>query len=205
VKLFLALLAAATLCAADGPRLFYSRAFPGSQPPYFELTLDKDGNGLYGEAPDDDLPLKFQLSETETRQVFGLVEKLDYFKHPVESAAKVAPMGRKTLRYENGEQRGEIQFNYSENSAAREMQDWFERMAESAQDRIGLERAAKYDKLGVPRALSLLWSSMEHNRLVGKDQLLPTLDRIANSEAYIHASRVSAAELAGAIRKGKPQ
>ena len=42
MKLFLALLTAATLCAADGPRLFYSRAFPGSQPPYFQVTLDKD-------------------------------------------------------------------------------------------------------------------------------------------------------------------
>ena len=205
MKLFLALLTAATLCAADGPRLFYSRAFPGSQPPYFQVTLDKDGNGFYGEAPDDDLPLKFQLSETETRQVFGLVEKLDYFKHPVESAAKVAPMGRKTLRYENGDQRGEIQFNYSEDASAREMQDWFERMAESAQYRIGLERAAKYDKLGVPQALSLLWSAMDHNRLVAKEQFLPMLDRIANNATYMHTARVSASELAEAIRNPKPK
>jgi hypothetical protein len=205
MKLLLTLLVAATLYAADGPRLFYSRAFPGSQPAYFQITLDKDGNAVYGEAPDDDLPLKFRLGETETQQVFALVEKLDYFKHPVESAAKVAFMGAKTLRYENGDQKGEIQFNYSEDVAAREMQDWFERMAESAQYRTGLERAAKYDKLGVPQALSLLWSAMEHNRLVAKDQFLPMLDRIANNETYMHTARVSAAELADTIRNPKPQ
>jgi hypothetical protein len=205
MKLLLAALAAATLYAADGPRLFYSRAFPGSQPAYFQITLDKDGNAVYAEAPDDDLPVKFRLSETETQQVFRLVEKLDYFKHPVESAARVASMGTKTLRYENGDQRGEIQFNNTEDAAARELQDWFERMAESAQYRAGLERAARFDKLGVPRALSLLWSAMEHNRLVAKDQFLPTLDRIANDGAYMHAARASAAELAETIRNGKPQ
>ena len=205
MKLFLALLAAGTLYAADGPRLFYSRAFPGSLPAYFQITLDKDGNAVYREAPDDDFPLKFRLSQAETRQVFGLPEKLDYFKHPVESAAKVAFMGAKTLRYENGDQKGEIQFNYTEDLAAREMQDWFERMAESAQDRASLERAAKYDKLGVPNALSLLRSAMDRNRLVAKDQFLPMLDRIAKNETYMHAARVSAAELAEAIRNPKPQ
>jgi len=203
--LFLALLAAATLHAADGPRLFYSRAFPGSQPAYLQITLDKDGNGVYGEAPDDDFPLKFRLNEAETRQVFALLEKLDYFKHPVESPAKVAFMGAKTLRYENGDQKREIQFNYTEDAAAREMQDWFERMALSAQYCASLERAAKYDKLGVPNVLSLLRFAMEHNRLVAKDQFLPMLDRIVKNETYMHASRVSAAELAEAIRSPKSQ
>lgn len=205
MKLLLMLLAAGTVFAADGARLFYSRAFPGSTPAYFQITLDVDGNAVYAEAPDDDLPLKFRLSDAETRQVFRLVEKLDYFKHPVESPAKVAFMGTKTLRYENGDQKSEIKFNHSDDAAAREIQDWFERMAESAQYRIGLERAVKYDKLGVPRALSLLWSAMEHNRLVAKDEFLPMLDRIANNEAYMHAARVSAAELAAAIRNPKPQ
>ena len=45
--------------------------------------------------------------------------------------------------------------------------DWFERMTESAQHRIDLDRAAKYDKLGVVKALDLLGSAMERKRLVG--------------------------------------
>jgi hypothetical protein len=205
MRLLIALLAAGALYAADGSRLFYSRSFPGSSPDYLQITLDKSGNAVYGEAPDDDLPLKFQLSDAETQQVFALVEKLDYFKHTVESAAKVAFMGAKTLRYEDGGKKGEVQFNFTEDLSARELQDWFERMAESEQYRTGLERAAKYDKLGVPRALSLLWSAMERNRLVAKDQFLPILDRIAKNESYMHAARVSAAELAETIRNPKPQ
>ena len=78
----------------------------------------------------------------------------------------------------------------------------FERMAESAEHRIDLDRAAKYDHLGLVKALNLLWSAMDRKRLVGLDQYLPTLDRIAKNETYMHTARARAAELAEAIRAG---
>ena len=62
-------------------------------------------------------------------------------------------MGTKTFRYENGDQKTEVKFNYSEDLTAQALLDWFERMAESAEHRIDLERAAKYDQLGVVKAL----------------------------------------------------
>ena len=77
-------------------------------------------------------------------------------------------------------------------------------MAESAQHRIDLERAAKYDRLGVVKALTLLESAMERKRLVGLEQYLPMLDRIANNENYMHTARARAAEIAEAIRNPKP-
>jgi hypothetical protein len=173
-------------------------------PAYTEVTLDKTGAAEYKEAVDDDQPLKFQLTVAETRQVFELAAKLDYFKRPLESPLKVAFMGAKTFRYEDGAQKGEARFNFSEDLAARELLDWFERMAESAQHRIQLERAAKYDKLGVFKAVALLYSALERKRLVGLDQFLPMLDRIAKNETYMHTARVRAAEIAEAIRNPKP-
>ena len=205
MKWVMTLLFAASLPAADGPRLFYSRDFPGSAPAYFQITLDKEGNAEYGESANDENPLKFKLSEAETREVFGLAEKLGYFKNPLESPLKVAFMGTKTFRYENGAQKGEVKFNYSEDATARALQDWFERMEESAERRIELERTAKYDRLGVPRALLLLQSSMERNRLVALDQYLPMLDRIAKNESYMHTARARAAEIAEAIRNPGPK
>ncbi|MBZ5586874.1 MAG: hypothetical protein LAQ30_32750 [Acidobacteriia bacterium] len=202
MKWFLAFLFAGSLAAAGGPRLFFSRAFPGSVPPYLQVTLDSDGNAEYGEAPDDDNPLKFRLTEAEVRQVFDLADKLDHFQHPLEAPAKVAFMGTKTFRYENGAQKTEVKFNYSEDLSARALLDWFERMAESAERRIDLERAAKYDKLGVVKALLELQASMERNRLVGLDQYLPMLDRIAKNETYMHTARARAAGIAEAIRSG---
>jgi hypothetical protein len=188
--------------AADGSRLFYSKNFPGSVPPYVQITLDQSGETEYREATDDDNPLKFKLTEAEVAEVYGLVEQLDNFKHPVESGLKVAFMGTKTFRVEKGAEKHEVQFNYSEDPSARALWEWFERMTESAQHRIDLDRAAKYDHLGLVKALNLLWSAMDRKRLVGLEQYLPTLDRIVKNENYMHTARARAAEIAEAIRKG---
>jgi hypothetical protein len=153
MKRIVLLLAAGTLFAGDAPHLFYSRAFPGSKPDYIQVVLEKSGDAVYQEAVDDDLPLKFKLTGEETQQVFGLADKLDHFKHPLESPLKVAFMGTKTFRFVDGDQKSEAKFNYSEDVLAQQLQDWFERMAESAEHRIDLERAAKYDHLGVDGAL----------------------------------------------------
>ncbi len=197
------LFCAGSLAAADGPRLIYSKSFPGSSPEFVEIKLDKTGNAEYRDRVDDDLPLKFHLTEAETQEVFGLTEKLDYFKHPLESGLKVAFMGAKTFRYESGAEKTEVKFNYSEELPAQALLDWFERMAESAAHRIDLERAAKYDKLGVDKAIRLLSYAIERKRLVGLDQFLPMLDRIANNETYMHTARARAAEIAEAIRGTK--
>jgi hypothetical protein len=169
-----------------------------------QVTLDQAGNAEYREAPDDEQPLKFRLAESEVQTVFGLADKLGHFKNPLESPLKVAFMGKKTFRWEDGGQKGEQQFNFSEDISAQQLLDWFERMAESAQHRIDLERAAKYDRLGVDKALRQLWSAMDHKRLVGLDQYLPMLDRIANNESYMHTARAKAAEIAETIRNPKP-
>lgn len=204
MKWSLILLFASVLLAGDGSRLVYSRSFPGSVPAFMQVILDKAGNAEYREAEDDELPVKFQLSAADTQAVFDLAGKLDYFKHPLESPLKVAFMGTKTFRYENGDQKSETKFNFSEDAAARDLQDWFERMAESAEYHIDLDRTAKYDRLGVVKSLTLLESAFERKRLVGLDQFLPTLDRIAKNESYMHTARARAAEIAEAIRNPKP-
>ncbi|MGB9456178.1 MAG: hypothetical protein WCB12_09055 [Bryobacteraceae bacterium] len=196
-------LCAATVFGAGDARLFFSRTFPGSAPPYLEVRLARTGDAEYREAPDDQLPLKFKLSEEETAAVFGLAQKLDYFRHPLESQAKVAFMGTKLLRYESGSDKNEVKFNYTADVTAQTLVDWFERMAESAQLQIDLERTAKYDHLGVPHALDRLDEAMEDNRLVGATQFLPLLDRIAGNETYMHTARSLAADLAAAIRNPK--
>ena len=204
MKLALWMLAAAPLFAGDLPRLFYSKSFPGSSPAYTQVMLEPDGQVDYREAPDDDLPLKFKLTEAETTEVYGLAEKLDWFKHPVESGLKVAFMGTKTFRCEKGPEKHEVQFNYSEDTSAKSLWDWFERMTESAQHRVELDRAAKYDKLGVFKAVTQLGAAIENKRVVGLEQYLPTLDRIIKNETYMHTARVRASEIAEFIRGGKP-
>jgi hypothetical protein len=197
------LLCASALFAGEGPRLIYSKTFPNSVPAYAQIDVQKNGDVEYREAVDDDNPLKFHLSEADTSQVFALAEKLDYFKHPLESPVKVAFMGTKMFRYENGSEKTEVKFNYSDDLTARELLDWFERMSESAQHRINLERAARFDRLGVVKALLLLESAMDRKRVVGLEQYLPILDKIAKNETYMHTARARASEIAEAIRANK--
>jgi hypothetical protein len=204
MKLPILLICAGALFAADGASLFFSKSFPGSVPAYMQLTVEPGGAVEYREAPDDQLPLKFKLTAAEAETVFGLADKLEHFKNPLESPLKVAFMGKKTFRWENGSQKAEQQFNYSEDLSAQQLLDWFERMAESAQHRIDLERAAKYDRLGVDKVMRQLLAAIERKRLVGLEQYLPILDRIANNEVYMHTARAKAAEMAEGIRAPKP-
>jgi len=189
---------------ADGPRLFYSKSFPGSKPPYVQITLAQNGDVEYREAPEEDDPVKFHLQDAETQEIFGLVEKAGSLKRPLEAKVKVAFMGTKTFRYENGGEKNEVQFNYTQDPAGQSLADWFERMSETAQRRIDLERAAKYDKLGVVDALLQLQIALDRKRLLAAEQFLPLLDKLAANESYMHTARARAAEVAAIIRAPKP-
>jgi len=198
------LLCASALAADNAPRLIFSKSFPNSVPAFEKITLEQSGDAEYREAEDDDQPLKFKMTAADTQAIFDLVAKLDYFKHSLESPAKVAFMGAKTFRYESSGAPTETKFNFSEDLNAQALLDWCEKMAESAQHRINVERAAKYDRLGLMKALGLMESAMDRKRLVGLEQFLPILDRISKNESYMHVARARAAEMAEAIRNSKP-
>jgi hypothetical protein len=187
--------------APGAPLLFYSKYFKGSVPEFTAITVERSGQTTYQEAKDDDNPIRVQMTEAETQQIFDLAEKLDRFQHPIESGLKVANMGTKTFRFENGTEKHEVQFNYSLDTAAQALLECFERIAETEQDFIALDRSAHYDKLGVNDALLELEISLDHKRLVAAQQFLPLLDRIAKNESYLHIARERAASLAETIRK----
>lgn len=203
MKWALALALAPLVAGADVPRLVFSKSFPGSAPAYVEITLDRSGNASYKEAADDDQPLRFQVPESDVAVIFGLADKLGHFNHPLEAPLKVAFMGTKMFRFEAGAEKQEVKFNYSEDPDAQALLDWFERISETEQHVINLERTVKYDKLGVNEALLLLQISFDHKRLVAPQQLLPLLDRVVKNDSYMHMARERAAGLAEAIRAAK--
>ena len=197
-------LASLSLAAADAPRVVYTKSFPRSLPPYMEIQVERDGSALYKETPDDDQPLKFRLKDPETSEIFALAARLDKFTRKLESGLPVAKMGDKTFRWEEGATRNQQTFNYSEDPDAHTLQDWFERIAESEQFLIDLERTARFDKLGVNQVLLQMEVAWEKKRLVAVDQFLPMLERVANNESYLNMARERAAYLADAFR-GKPK
>ncbi|MGA2324646.1 MAG: hypothetical protein ABSH05_00020 [Bryobacteraceae bacterium] len=201
MKPVLLCLLVSALSAADLPKLIYSKSFPHSLPEYAAIAVDKEGNGSYKEATDDDSPLLFKLTPKETEELFALADKLGRFTRPLESGLKVAMLGIKTFRYENGPEKNEVKFNYSLDLDAQKLLDWFERISDTEQLFIVLERAVKFDKLGVNQALLELETARDHKRLVSPQQFLPLLDRIVKNESFMHMSRTRAAALAEDFRR----
>lgn len=199
------LLSTALLAADTAPKLFYSKSFPGSVPAFVSIELLSTGEGVYKEAPEDEDPIDFKLPADDTKQIFDLAEKLERFKRPLESNLKVAQMGVKTFRYEQGSVKNEQKFNYSVDLDAQALLDWFERLTETQRLHFDLERTAKFDRLGVNKTLLQIEAAYDRNRLVGLHRFLPLLDRVAKNDSYLHMARERAATLADAIRTPKPK
>jgi len=206
VRLACVLAAACALWASDVPGVFYSKSFPASIPAYVAIRVDKNGNAEFTDSPDGgEPPVRFQLEASETAAIFSLAEKLDYFSRPLEAGLKVAFTGEKTLRYQDGTRRQEVKFNYSQEQDALLLVNWFERISTTAQHRINLEKAARFDRLGVDAALIQLQLSVERNDIAGARQLLHVLDRIAKNGSFFNRARERAASLAEAIRAAQAE
>lgn len=200
----IAALTTIVVLAAEAPaKVIFTKSFPGSTPAWFSISVDQSGAAEYREDPKDDSPITFHLTEAEAGQIFDLAGKLDHFKRKLESPAKVAKMGDKTLHYEKGSESGETTFNYTEDPDGRLITDWFERISETERDLMELERVVKYDKLGVNAAILQLEISMDKNRIVAPEQFLPLLNRVVKNESFMHQARERAANIADQIRKTK--
>ncbi|HYI93291.1 MAG TPA: hypothetical protein VEX68_07090 [Bryobacteraceae bacterium] len=206
MRLAILLSVAASVYANDSSaRIHYTKSFPGSVPAYVSIELQKSGQAVYKEAPDDEQPVEFKMSSEDTAEIFNLAEKLERFKRPLESGLKVANMGVKTFRFEDGSAKNEVKFNYSLDEDARVLSDWFERITETQRLQFDLERTAKFDRLGVNKTLLQIQSAYDRKRLVGVERLLPLLDRVAKNDSYLHMARERAAALAEGFRNPKPK
>ncbi len=206
MRLLAMILAALAAYAAEAPpRIVYTKSFPGSSPAFVLITVERDGRVVYKEAVDDENPIKLQLAAADVDAIFAAAEKLDRFKRPLESGLKVANMGLKTFRFEQGQQTNETKFNYTQDPDGALLADWFERVIETEQLFINLERTVRFDKLGVNQALLKLETWWDRKRIVAERQFLPLLDRVRKNESYLHMARQRAAALADAFRGEAPK
>ena len=200
MKTFGLLVAVAGMAAAaDVPRISYTKIFPGSDPAYMATTIDRNGAVTYRETKDEE-PEMFQMEADAVKAIFDLADKLDHFKKPLESGLKVAKTGDKTFRWENGAEASETKFNYSLDENAKTLQDWFERISESERALMLLRRNIRFDKLGVNDAVLRIDAAWTQKRLVGREQFLPLLDRVAKNDTFINLARERAARLATTMR-----
>lgn len=206
---FLWLLAAASILVPaaranpPGATVTYRRVFKGSAPEFIEIKITDQGKSTFDirQLDDDADPETFEVGPAVQKQVFDLTAQLkDFAVGNLDVQKKIANLGQKTLRYENGAEVHETSFNYTLNPAATQLMQIFEGLARQQQDLVLLQRQARFDRLGVNDALLQFEMDLDHRVLPEPEHLLPILDQIAGDSHFIEIARTRARALAERIR-----
>lgn len=189
--------------APGGATVSYRRVFKGSSPEFIEIKVSEQGKCTYDirQLEEDADPQPIDVGPEVRKQIFGLAGELKNFAvGNLDIQKKIANLGQKTFRYESGADVHETSFNYTENSTAAQLMQIFEGLARQQQDLDELQRAAKFDRLGVNDALMQFESDMDHRVLPEPERLLPILDQIAADSHFLEIARTRARALAERIR-----
>jgi hypothetical protein len=209
---FLCLLAGAWLLVGSaranppGATVTYRRVFKSSTPEFIEIKISDQGKSTYDirQLDDDADPEAFEVGAAVQKRIFDLAADLKYFAIAnLDIQKKIANLGLKTFRYENGAEAHETSFNYTLNPSATQLMQIFEGLARQQQDLVLLQRQAKFDRLGVNDALMQFESDMDHRLLPEPERLLPVLDQIAADSHFVEIARSRARALAERIRTSR--
>ena len=201
--LFAILFALAAKADPGGATITYRRVFKGSTPELIEIKINDQGKATFEirQLDDDPDPEPFEVGSTVQNKVFGLAGDLKHFAIPsLDIQKKIANLGEKTFRYENGADVHETSFNYTLNPSAAQLMQIFEGLAKQQQDLVLLQRSAKYDRLGVNDALMQFEADMDHKTLPEPERFLAILDQIGADSHFIDIARARARALAQRIR-----
>jgi hypothetical protein len=189
-----------------GATITYRRVFKSSSPEFIEVKISDQGKATFDirQLDEDADPQPFEVGPPVQKKIFDLAADLKNFAiGNLDIQKKIANLGQKTLRYENGAEVHETSFNYTLNSSATQLQQIFEGLAKQQQDLVLLQRRAKFDRLGVNDALMQFESDMEHRLLPEPERLLPVLDLIAEDSHFVEIARTRARALAERIRTSR--
>ncbi len=182
----------------------YRRVFKGSTPEFIEIKVSDQGKSTYDirQLNDDADPEAFEVGPEVRKKIFETAAALNNFNlsGSIDVQKKIANLGQKTLRYENGSEAHETSFNYTLNSSANELMQIFEGLARQQEDLDELQRSSKFDRLGVNDALMQFESDVDHRVIPEPERLLPILDQIAADSRFLEIARTRARSLAERIR-----
>jgi hypothetical protein len=189
-----------------GATVTYRRVFKNSAPEFIEVKVSEGGKSTFDirRLEDDADPQPFEVGPPVQKRIFELAGELNHFAGAsLDIQKKIANLGQKTLRYEDGAEVHETSFNYTLNSSATQLMQIFEGLAKQQQDLVLLERQAKFDRLGVNDALMQFESDMDHRLLPEPERLLGILDQIAADSHFVEVARSRARALAERIRNSR--
>jgi len=187
----------------SGATITFRKIFKSSYPEFVEIKLKQDGMGTYDirQLDDDPNPQPFELNAPVAQKIFDLAAKLHNFQGvDLEVHRRIANLGDKTFRYENGGESHEATFNYTLDATANQLLNVFEGLSRQESDLSDLQRTMRYDRLGVNDAVIQIAMDYDSKLLPDPDKFLPLLDQMAADEKFIDIARERARTLAGRIR-----
>ncbi len=200
------ILVPALLANPPGAAITYRRVFKSSTPEFIEIKISDQGACTFDirQLDDDADPEVFEVGPTVRKKIQDLAGELNNFAIAnLDIQKKIANLGQKTFRYENGAEVHETSFNYTVNPSAAQLMQIFEGLARQQQDLVLLQRQAKFDRLGVNDALRQFEADMDHRLLPEPERLLPILDQIAADSHFLEIARSRARALAERIRNSR--
>jgi hypothetical protein len=189
-----------------GATVTYRRVFRGSTPEFIEVKISDQGKSTYDirQLEEEADPQPLEVGPAVQKRIFDLAAGLNNFAIAnIDIQKKVANLGQKTFRYENGAEVHETSFNYTLNPTASQLMEIFEGLARQQEDLVLLQRQAKFDRLGVNDALLRFESDMDHRLLPEPERILPVLDQIAADSHFLEIARTRARALAERIRDSR--
>jgi hypothetical protein len=201
------LLALSTIALArtpsDAPIVTFRKIFKSSYPEFVEIRVTQTGTGTYDirQLDDEASPAPFQIGAPLTHRIFELTAKLRNFQGlDLDVHRRIANLGEKTFRYEKAGEAHEVKFNYTLDDSATQLLNIFEGLTRQESDLSNLERAMRYDRLGVNDAVRQVEVDYNQRLLPEPDRLLSPLDRVAADNAFVDIARQRARALAARIR-----
>lgn len=144
--------------AAGNATITYRRVFKGSNPEFIEIKVSDSGAATYDirQLSEDADPEKLEMGAPVRAKIFELAAALhDFDGIDLDVHRKIADLGQKTFRYENGATVHEAHYNYTLNHDASQLAQIFEGLAQQQQDQALLEQRLKYDRWRERRATAI--------------------------------------------------
>ena len=204
--LFLCLFAmlSPVLAGSKGGVFTYRRIFKSSVPEFIEIKIPYEDGGASFEIrqlDEDPGSSPFEITAALHSKIYALIAELGYFKGlDLDVHRKIANLGEKTFRWENGSEVYDVKFNYTLNTAATQLLQICEGLARQQELLELLQRRMKYDRLGVNDALMELENDVNKAILPEPMRALPLLDQVAADPRFVEIARQRARSLAERIR-----
>jgi len=197
----------AVFLAEDAPsmRFVWRKTIQQGSIENYGLEFNEKGKGKFSfkKREEDPLELDFELKRSKVGVLLSDFVRADFLNEAKNfvSPRKVADMGLKTIRFENGSQVREVSFNYTEDKTLQEIVDFFENLCQQEKALFEMNLALKYDRLGIPKRLDELDRSLTANRIVDPGRFAPVLEKIYEDQQLMNLARTEAKKILSKIEK----